>query len=337
MFKYLVIVGCWIAFVVSTDACARTERPESFMSLQFENDNFTIIDDIRDQYYTNGLSLSILRLEKPPAWLGELVNGTPLSSNADVLDLVQHTVGHKIYTPKNTFSSTVVANDRPYAGYLYYSISSVSNTRQSETIDYGNRVEVTFGVVGPGALGEGSQSFVHELMGVDTPNGWDNQLKNEPILGISYSKLWRRVKPASNGLMMGVNRHDTIALGNGATYVASGAMLRLGNNLKRDLAPPTISPGFPGSPYFQPGRQSSWYLYLGFEARLVLRDIFLDGNTFSNSHSVDRELLVGDTQFGFVYMVDDVRIALSKVFRTNEFTTQAERDVFGGINLSVHY
>ncbi|MCW8982703.1 MAG: lipid A deacylase LpxR family protein, partial [Gammaproteobacteria bacterium] len=170
-----------------------------------------------------------------------------------------------------------------------------------------------------------------------SPKGWDNQLKNELTLGVSYSRLFRWFEPLSEGLMVGLNRHDSVALGNAYTYLSSGVMLRFGKNLKRDLSPPTISPGFPGLPYFQAVKESNWYIYGGLEGRLVIRDIFLDGNTFADSHSVDKEVFVADAQIGFVYMYSDFRIAISKMFRTEEFKTQQKNESFGEINFSYQY
>ncbi len=118
-----------------------------------------------------------------------------------------------------------------------------------------------------------------------------------------------------------------LVVGNVYTYAAGGVMFRVGDNLKRDLSPPNIRPGFPGLAYFRGGDESSWYLFLGFESRLVARDIFLDGNTFKDSHSVEKEKLVGDMQFGLVYQVNRWRFAFSNMLRTKEFATQEDNTI----------
>lgn len=66
----------------------------------------------------------------------------------------------------------------------------------------------------------------------------------------------------------------------------------------------------------------------------MARDIFLDGNTFRDSHSVDKEPLVADIQFGLAIHVGRMRIALSNIWRSREFEDQDERSQFGAINLS---
>jgi hypothetical protein len=320
--------------LLSGGAQANVGAADTFVSVQYENDMFARSGD---RYYTSGLQLSMLQVQAPPAWLQRVADWTPFYQQGSGLNLVQYTVGQKMFTPDDIVASELQVNDRPYAGYIYFGASVLSQITHSDHFDYGNQFEITVGIVGPSAMGEQAQTFVHEIIGSDIPNGWDNQLKNEPALGLSYSRFWRLIQPLSDGLQFGVNPQISAVLGNVYTYGAGGVMFRLGNNLRRDLSPPNIRPGFPGVTYFQPGKQSSWYLYLGFESRLVLRDIFLDGNTFEDSHSVAKESLVGDMQYGLVYLFDDVRISVSNMSRTDEFTTQEKVTRYGALNLSFRY
>jgi len=324
----------FVLVLLSSSVQAEINSPESFFSVQYENDLFARSGD---RYYTSGLQLAILKKETPPTWLTKVAEWTPFYQQGSGLNLVQYTLGQKMFTPDDITATDLQVNDRPYAGYLYFGASVLSQISHSENLDYGNQFEITLGVVGPSALGEQAQTFVHELIGSDIPNGWDNQLNNEIALGLSYSRFWRLIQPISYGLEFGVNPQISAALGNVYTYGAGGVMFRLGNNLRRDLSPPNIRPGFPGVTYFQGSKQSSWYVYLGFESRLVLRDIFLDGNTFTDSHSVEKEALVGDMQYGFVYIFDNMRIAFSNMTRTDEFTTQEKTTRYGAINISFRY
>ncbi len=316
-------------------AWAETKTPESFLSLQFENDLFT--PSSGDRYYTSGFQLTNLKKIQPAAWLTEVSNWTPFYKHGDDLSLVQYNLGQKIFTPEDITASKLQLNDRSYAGYLYFSISVLSRFKHAENYDIGNQFEITLGMVGPASLAEQSQTLVHKITGSDTPNGWDNQLNNELTLGLSYSRFWRFTHPITNSLSFGINPQVSGALGNVYTYGSAGLMLRLGSDLKRDLSPPNIRPGFPGITYFNESKKSSWYVYLGLEGRIVLRNIFLDGNTFTKSHSVEKEALVGDMQYGFVYMYDTIRIAFSNMIRTDEFTTQKENTHYGAINISFHY
>ncbi|MEN8171039.1 MAG: lipid A deacylase LpxR family protein [Pseudomonadota bacterium] len=337
--KRQLLYSLLLMVLLSSVAHAETETSGSFISLQMENDFFA---DSGDRYYTHGTQLSLLNKEAPPAFLAKVADWTPFYQQGNSLNLVQYTLGQKIFTPNNTEATTVVDGDRPYAGYLYFSATVLSQIGSSlifdhSHIDYGNMFEVTLGVVGPSAMSEETQTGFHDLVGIDSPSGWDNQLEDELAIGLMYSRFWRLVQPVTDGVEFGVNPHISMSLGNVYTYGAGGVMFRLGNNLRRDLSPPNIRPGFPGPAYFQTSNEASWYVYLGFETRLVLRDIFLDGNTFTDSHSVEKELLVGDMQFGIVYMLGDVRITFSNMIRTDEFKTQQVSTQYGALNLTYQY
>ena len=79
----------------------------------------------------------------------------------------------------------------------------------------------------------------------------------------------------------------------------------------------------------------NWYLFAGVDGRAVARNIFLDGNTFRDSHSVDKEIFVGDIQMGIVLTKGDVRLGYTHVFRSREFKTQKESyQQFGAVSLS---
>jgi len=71
------------------------------------------------------------------------------------------------------------------------------------------------------------------------------------------------------------------------------------------------------------------------EGRALATNIFLDGNTFADSHSVDKKYFVGDVHAGLVLVIYRVRLAFSQVFRSSEFNGQKELSEFGSINLSV--
>ena len=316
-------------------AWGETNSGESFFSVQYENDLLT--PNSGDRYYTSGLQLTSLKKTEPPPWLARVSSWAPFYRQGSQLNLLQYNLGQKIFTPEDITTSELQEDDRPYAGYLYFGISVLSRFEHAKDYDVGNQFEITIGIVGPASLGEKTQKYIHELTGSDAPQGWENQLNNELALGLSYSRFWRITRPLTNNLSFGVNPQVSGALGNVYTYGAGGVMFRFGNDLKRDLNPPTIRPGFPGVIYFEGIRRSSWYIYLGFEGRLVLRNIFLDGNTFTDSHSVEKELLVGDMQYGFVYMYSTIRISISNLARTDEFKTQKGATRYGAINLSFGY
>jgi hypothetical protein len=140
------------------------------------------------------------------------------------------------------------------------------------------------------------------------------------------------------GVPFDLTPHAGGALGNVFTYANAGVMLRYGKDLPLDYGPPRIQPSVPGSGFFIPQHGFGWYLFSGIEGRVVARNIFLDGNTFRDSRSVDKEPLVGDLQFGIVITWRDLRLSYTHVLRTREFKSQGDRrDDFGALSLSLQF
>jgi hypothetical protein len=75
-------------------------------------------------------------------------------------------------------------------------------------------------------------------------------------------------------------------------------------------------------------------LFAGVEGRAVARDIFLDGNTFRDSPSVDKENFVGDFEIGIAATYGSMRASFTQIYRTKEFKGQKGNDRFGAISLS---
>jgi hypothetical protein len=121
------------------------------------------------------------------------------------------------------------------------------------------------------------------------------------------------------------------------TYASAGLVLRLGNNLTADFGPPRSRPALSGSAFFEPGEGFGWYVYAGVEGRAVARNIFLDGNTWQDSRSVERIPGVGDASLGAVAMWGSVRLAASYTFRSREFEAQPRAAQYGSLSLSARF
>ena len=224
-------------------------------------------------------------------------------------------------------------DDRPYAGHLYGALSLGRATATTQTL-----AELQLGVVGPAALGEQVQNNYHRLINVRRLNGWDRQLKDEPTANLLLERRWRvglgRVGDWDTEVIPSV----TAAAGNVAIYAGTGAMLRIGQGLEADWGPARIRPGLAGSAFFQPGRDFGWYAFIGVDARLVGRDLFLDGNTFRDGGpSVDRRSLVGEAQIGAAVYWGGTRLAYTQVVRSEEFYGQRGTQTFGSISVSFRF
>jgi lipid A 3-O-deacylase len=155
---------------------------------------------------------------------------------------------------------------------------------------------------------------------------------------LSYEHKWRNLIEFSPfGLGADFTPSIGASVGNIYTHAAASMMFRVGYDLPSDYGPPVIRPNLPGSDFFIPSRVLGWYLFAGLEGRAVARNIFLDGNTFQDSPSVDKRLFVGGVQAGVALTYHSTRLAYTHVFRTHEFSGQKNSDQFGALTLSVRF
>lgn len=302
---------------------------KGIFSIAWENDRWAG----SDRHYTNGFRLAYLSPETDiPYWLERGADQLPFFAN-EGRRRYHFAVGQSMFTPEDISQRGLIRDDRPYAGWLYGNIGLISDT--GYRLD---NLELSLGVVGPSALAEPVQESVHELTNSPDPSGWDNQLKDEPAIMLTYERKWRSLYEFSPfGLGADITPHLGGSVGNVFTQAATGATLRVGFDLPSDYGPPRIRPSLPGSDFYVPTQQLGGYLFAGVEGRAVAHNIFLDGNTMKDSHRVDKELLVGALQIGAVVTYQSMRIGYTHVFMTDEFESQSSGTQFGAITLSIRY
>jgi lipid A 3-O-deacylase len=230
-----------------------------------------------------------------------------------------------IYTANPKSVVELQPDERPYAGFLGVGANAVSLVNESLQLREG----VVIGMVGPASLAEQTQTGVHELIDDMKPKGWDNQIENEPILNYQYEVSYKIVK----GNVFDIIAKDEVALGNMFTYNSVGAMFRLGYNLENNFGFNRIEP----SPKVINASNYTFYTFICPEGRYVAQNIFLDGNTFVDSHSVEKEPFVGDFSYGVAFGTKDFEITYSYVYRSKEFEKQDEHNEFGAISLSYKF
>ena len=325
---YLFAVSAPLA--LANEVTEAEESEKGTFTFVLENDLFFDLD--RD--YTNGIMLAWMsEPDYAPTWALRGAQLLPFFPNEGKVRS-SYAVGQNMYTPNDISNPNPPLDERPYAGWLYGAVGIVVETGEKQL----DQLQLQIGVIGPAALAEQSQTFVHKVIGSPKPQGWDTQLKNEPGIVLTYQRSWRAlVSTEINGFSVDVTPHVGGALGNVYTYANAGATLRFGWNLPNDYGPPRIQPGLPGSGFFEQTDTVGLYFFAGLDTRAVARNIFLDGNTFRDSRSVDKEPFVADAQIGIALTIRDARLAFTHVFRSHEYKGQTGDDEFGAISLSVPF
>ena len=345
LWKFLsVFASCAVASAL----CLADET--AIFSIAFENDSFAGTD----ANYTHGTKVTYLHAERP---LGDVENRwierAPMEPERVRYDNEGSTyrwgvtVGQNMYTPENIAARDLVRNDRPYAGWLYGGLILQRRDSGERRIDTADQIEVNLGVVGPTSLADRTQRFVHRNLNAQRPNGWDHQLENELGVLIQYNRTWRlkldelgrRVIPHPN-FGVDVGAESGFGLGNVTTYANVGAFMRMGWHLPEHFNPATGSGGIRPSQLavFSKDRRGGLFAFTSVNSRYIARNIFLDGNTWRESHSVNKKDLVADFRTGLgVRLSRDVTLLGWYAYRTREFESQRRGQRFGGVSLSYSF
>jgi hypothetical protein len=326
-----------------TDAAPTADRPATerdaprgTFNLVLENDRIANTD----RHYTHGTYLSYVTGDGAvPGWIARA--GTGLPGLAGDIDRVGFALGQTIFTPDNIAARRPIRDDRPYAGYLYGGLRLYSEQLRPHGVDGLQVWELNLGLIGPQSKADEVQNGVHDLIDVQRANGWDNQLHHEPAVNLYYERKWRFSNTLDHaGHQLAAIPHVTAALGNIYTYAGGGVTVAVGRNLQATWGPARILPAGRGADFFDARRGGDnwyWMLFAGGEARAVARNLFLDGNSFQDSLSVNRKPAVGELQFGLEIGWDRYRLALTQVFRSKSFEGQDSPDAFGSVTLSVQF
>jgi hypothetical protein len=330
--------------LVSSSAFAdRDQREEWTLNMYVENDLFSETD----QDYTSGIRFSwvspdvnnYLDHEDLPEWV-ERINRRLTFFHKSHEGLKRNVIvsfGQQIYTPQDLNETELIEDDRPYSAWLFLGLGY--QTRSDTQLD---TLEIRMGVIGPGARGQEAQDFIHDLRGFEKFKGWDNQLRNEPgFVAVWEHKRKRRWVNQNSRFGTDLIGHSGFALGNIHSHLNAGAEFRIGWAIPDDFGTSAIRPGGENStpdsvwdPRIEYDRRWGLHAFASFDLRLVGRDIFLDGNSFRNSHSVEKESFVADAAVGVSFMYQGAKISYAHIFRSREFARQDHSHSYGSLAFS---
>ena len=144
-----------------------------------ENDVFVGEDD----GYTNGVGIAygigpFLEFSNDNlfGYLNFLTKNTYIQTASNKVRGVAHMFFQRMQTPEDITIAELQEDDIPYAGFL-----ALQSTLHSWDRNMSDQMSIFLGLVGPAVQGEETQRTVHSIIGADRPEGWENQLENEPV------------------------------------------------------------------------------------------------------------------------------------------------------------
>ncbi len=312
--------------------------PHGIWELSHENDWFIYSD--RD--YTGGLRLAYTtpnyrdwsQVPLVPGAYGQFFNNISLINDDWATVAAAAYAQINIYTPDDQKINPPNPNDYPYSGWVGMGTDLIRQTSDRRAI-----FEVNLGLIGPESGAAQLQDSFHSSIGDSQPAGWDHQLKDEPVLQLTYRQDWRI--PGLTNLNPSVRQtwgydvigHGLATVGNGWDYAATGAQVRYGYHLPLDFGPSRMRLGDVSTMPYVPGgtmpSTAGWsldslsaYVTFGAEGRAIARDITLDGNTWARSASVSKEPLVAEIYGGLTVEYGNFRGSFLVLYETNTFRAQ---------------
>ena len=144
-------------------------------SFTLENDFF---GSKEDNHYTNGAFLIWMRDSEEESIFNNVLSD--LQTNTAI------SLTHQMFTPTDKEATEPQWNDLPYAGYAKMNFLLYKSKE-----NYFHEFGINIGAVGPMTKAEEIQDFFHKVVGDGRFKGWDNQLGDQLMAGVSYQFAYK--------------------------------------------------------------------------------------------------------------------------------------------------
>lgn len=236
----------------------------------------------------------------------------------------------QIYTPKDLNRSDLIEDDRPYAGYQYIKTSfHMANLERVQTF------ALQIGFIGPSTGMQQVQNAVHSHIGSPHPNGWEHQLKDEFVMQINYSYRKFVELDKKSALLPEAG----FELGNASIKGYGQILYRYGTDIGSNFGSSLMD----NTDYYTIPRKAKskkrwrYALQLSLKTNFIARDIFLDGNTIQNSHSVEKNNFTAEVGYGVDLSYKNWNVSYLRKHLTKEFAQQNRYHNYGSLIVSYQY
>jgi hypothetical protein len=301
---------------------------------KMKNINFHMENDAdfrTDEAYTYGADISVLFLMDDASYLH-----IPFTDYRAQNNYISFSYAHQIYTPEDLEKSELIVDDRPYAGYMYLQsgLYQSSNNHLKSLI-------VQLGFIGPSTGMESVQDIIHSIIGSPDPQGWDNQLSDELTIQVNYSdKYYIDMSPFFD-LEANLVPEYGCDLGNVSTKVYGAVLYRFGWNIAKDYGTYALDNTSYAKISLDPMQtyKDRWgfSFNFSFKANAIAQNIFLDGNTLVESHSVEKNNFTLNGSYGFSVSYGHWGLDYLHTHTSKEFKLQDSPNSYGSFLFSYNY
>jgi hypothetical protein len=329
-----------IAEVVVSDNRLRWLDGVDAVRVQIDNDLFA--GNERDRDYTGGMSIAISGERARDG----LLSLDPLLARLDALSVKNQDadvhyarqIGLMAFTPGNTLVDEVQPDDRPYASLLFLSNGRVRVDADDRGVWTSS---LTIGVLGL-SVSERLHSAVHELVGSESPRGYDHQISagGEPTARytLARQKLW--IADPTGRIDVKTTVQGSVGF---LTETSAAVSLRIGrfNSPWWGFAPELtdyMAAPLPAESYR--GGDRELYVFAGARVKARAYNAFLQGQ-FRDSEvqyaSDEIEPLLAEAWIGVVTQVlDQTQLSYALHYQTAElrYGSAARDSLWGAVQLT---
>jgi lipid A 3-O-deacylase len=289
---------------------------------------------ITDRYFTNGNVLEYFYLPTNPASYERLflrMPKTPTRNNNFAVSLSSN-----MYTPTDITMSAIDSTDRPYAGWLSLGVKCISNELKS-----GERLttEYSLGIIGEHAFQKEIQTWFHQQIDSDRPEGWGNQIRDDIALNVRVDYEKGLLRPNKNIEVIGLVEAN---VGTVTNYMGLGSTIRIGsfndyflNELGVRTDPDSEkyrqykehTDNFKSRIFFPENlrRKIQCFAFIKSSARVVIDNSLLEGGVINwnkSPYRIDSDKIKRfyfNAEFGVQFVWNRLGIVYSQLLRTAEF------------------
>lgn len=278
----------------------------------------------KDNHYTNGVYYT---------WMSDdNINFPDILSFIDLEQKnIAFSISHAIFTPEDKKISTKDLNDLPYAGYLGLNFLSYKSSD-----NFFHEVGLNIGMVGPSTKADTLQKEFHALIGHDKPNGWDNQLDDAFMFGISYHIGYKTDPINIVNFNLDLTTNAKVDLGNFYTGGLIGATLRLSSYPLKSFATIGNFIGIPESSLlnYEARKNLNWALSFGFFYNKFYKFYLVD-EAIKEGYNISKydNMLGAKVSFDIYYNSFTTSFYLKSIDVNTKDATSSKNECTGGIGL----
>ncbi|WP_257659108.1 lipid A deacylase LpxR family protein [Parapedobacter lycopersici] len=289
------------------------------MEWGFQNDNDLYLLNKQDQYYTNGILLSVRKAADSTALAPRELNRIWGISG-----------GQKLYTAYTGQIHEIEEVDRPITAYLFLGINRTHYYVNESML----ALSVELGTIGSRALGKEAQESVHKAFNLYEISGWEYQLKSAfgVDLGAEYAKRLYR----NTGRWFDITAYAAGKLGLNHTHMAAAPIFRIGR-----LNPLHATAYFSSRLQAHPANiANELFLYFKPMVSWVAYDATIQGGLLREDKgpvTFRPARWVFANQVGLVYARRAFTCSLQYVFSSKESPSMFFRHRYGSLGISYRY